>query len=143
VALPSCPDPGAVSIRLFQPFCAPTKTRLIFRRLLALLFTYALLLQMVPHVAMPSSRKSLKSSSSKHTSEAGHSTFSSVASQAGVGAWTEATSATAGGTEVLPTMITDAVVTRHKPTLNSGRIEGTLRVLLGESFANKGGTQIT
>ncbi|MBC8029832.1 MAG: Ig-like domain-containing protein [Pyrinomonadaceae bacterium] len=31
--------------------------------------------------------------------------------------------------------ITDAVVTRHKPTLTSGRIEGSVRVLLGESFA--------
>ncbi len=30
--------------------------------------------------------------------------------------------------------ITDAVVSRHKPVLNSGRIEGSLRVLEGESF---------
>lgn len=39
--------------------------------------------------------------------------------------------------------VTDAVVSRHKPTLNSGRIDGTLRVLLPESFTLNGNTQIT
>jgi glutamate/tyrosine decarboxylase-like PLP-dependent enzyme len=39
--------------------------------------------------------------------------------------------------------VTDAVISRHKPTLNSGRIDGTLRVLLPESFTINGSTQIT
>ena len=39
--------------------------------------------------------------------------------------------------------ITDAVVSRHKPTLNSGRIEGSLRVLLGESFSITNAISIT
>ena len=43
----------------------------------------------------------------------------------------------------LPTTITDTVVTRHAPTFNSGQIEGSLRVLLGESFGINGNTQIT
>jgi RHS repeat-associated protein len=38
--------------------------------------------------------------------------------------------------------ITDAVVSRHKPTLGNGRIEGSLRVLLGESFAITNGSQL-
>ncbi|MEA2203723.1 MAG: hypothetical protein QOE77_499 [Blastocatellia bacterium] len=38
---------------------------------------------------------------------------------------------------------TDAVITRHHPTLNSGRIEGTLRLLLAEPFTLNGNTQIT
>src|SRR5258705_3288450 len=45
--------------------------------------------------------------------------------------------------DTLPATITDAVVSKHKPTLNSGRIEGTLRVLLGESFTINGTNQIT
>ena len=45
--------------------------------------------------------------------------------------------------DTLPATITDAVVSMHKPTLNSGRIEGTLRVLLGESFTIGGSNQIT
>ncbi len=47
------------------------------------------------------------------------------------------------GGDTLPATITDAVVSKHKPTLNSGRIEGSLRVLLGESFTINGTTQIT
>lgn len=39
--------------------------------------------------------------------------------------------------------IADAVITRHKPTLNNGRIEGSLRVLLGESFTIPNATTIT
>jgi len=39
--------------------------------------------------------------------------------------------------------ITDAVVSRHKPTLTHGRIEGSLRVLLGESFTINNATAIT
>ena len=43
----------------------------------------------------------------------------------------------------LPATITDAVVSSYKPILNSGRIDGTLRVLLGESFTINGTNQIT
>ncbi|HKR11221.1 MAG TPA: PKD domain-containing protein [Pyrinomonadaceae bacterium] len=39
--------------------------------------------------------------------------------------------------------ITDAVISRHKPILNNGRIEGSLRVLLGESFTIPNATAIT
>src|SRR4030095_12277798 len=45
--------------------------------------------------------------------------------------------------DVSPTGIADTVVTRHKPTLNSGRIEGSLRVFMGESFTINGSSQIT
>jgi hypothetical protein len=45
--------------------------------------------------------------------------------------------------DTLPATITDAVVSKHKPTLNDGRIEGSLRVLLGESFTISGTNQIT
>ena len=38
--------------------------------------------------------------------------------------------------------ITDAVVSRHKPVLGSGRIEGSLRVLEGESFSVNNSTQL-
>jgi len=38
---------------------------------------------------------------------------------------------------------TDAVITRHHPNLNSGTIEGTLRILQGEPFSLNGNTQIT
>jgi hypothetical protein len=54
----------------------------------------------------------------------------------------EASEMPAGG-DSLPATITDAVVSKHKPTLNSGRIEGTLRMLLGESFTINGNNQIT
>src|SRR5690348_11443428 len=39
--------------------------------------------------------------------------------------------------------ISDAVVTRHKPTLINGQIDGSLRVLLGESFTINNTTAIT
>ena len=39
--------------------------------------------------------------------------------------------------------ISDAVVSRHKPTLNHGRIEGSMRVLLGESFTITNAVAIT
>jgi RHS repeat-associated protein len=39
--------------------------------------------------------------------------------------------------------ITDAVISRHKPTLSNGRIEGSLRVLLGESFTIPNAASIT
>jgi RHS repeat-associated protein len=44
----------------------------------------------------------------------------------------------------LPTApVTDAVITRHQPTLNAGRIEGGFRLLLAEPFTLNGNTQIT
>lgn len=39
--------------------------------------------------------------------------------------------------------ISDAIVSRHKPTLNHGQIDGSLRVLLGESFTINNATAIT
>ncbi len=39
--------------------------------------------------------------------------------------------------------LTDAVISRTAPTINSGRIEGTLRVLKAEAFAIAASTQIT
>jgi len=107
-------------------------------KLLALLLSYALLLQLVPRVAIArplnSSPQSLKTESSPDqlksnliTSGAGGMTFLSAPS----------------GGDVAPSSITDAVVSRHKPILNAGRIEGSLRVLLGESFTINGNTQLT
>jgi len=39
--------------------------------------------------------------------------------------------------------ITDAAVSINRPTLNSGRVEGSLRVFSGENFTINGGIQIT
>lgn len=39
--------------------------------------------------------------------------------------------------------ITDAAISRNRPSLNSGRIEGSLRVFSGENFTINGGMQIT
>jgi RHS repeat-associated protein len=54
------------------------------------------------------------------------------------------TSAPAPAVCLLPTApATDAVITRHHPTLNAGRIEGSLRLLQPEPFTLNGNTQIT
>ncbi len=51
---------------------------------------------------------------------------------------TQATTPLTVPMQTAPTI--EAVVTRHAPTLNNGRIEGNVRALLGESFAINGGT---
>nr|MBA2702657.1 PKD domain-containing protein [Blastocatellia bacterium] len=149
MTLRSSHPPGPLFLRLIQQrhfIAANTSWRWISCRLLSLLLTYALLLQLVPHVAIGAPAKFVKSPLAKRSAETGEKSntdFSWVSLEAGAGAWSEAASAISGGTNVLPATITDAVVSRHKPTLNSGRIEGTLRVMQGESFTINGSTHLT
>jgi RHS repeat-associated protein len=146
VILPSSQLPGPLFIRLRQQarFVAAYKNcAAISCRLLSLLLTYALLLQLVPHVATSAPATLVKSSLARRAAEKSNSDFNWTSLQASTGAWSEAISTMSGGVDVLPATITDAVVSRHKPTLNSGRIEGTLRVLQGESFTINGATRLT
>ena len=106
------------------------------RRLIALVLIYALLLQCMPLVdrlayAHTSPRPSETSRNSGLTNPA------------------PKTNATTTLSPLLtpppPTAetITDAVISRHKPTLTNGLVEGSLRVLLGESFTINNATSIT
>ncbi len=126
-----------------QLIAAGLSRRAFACQLLALLLTYALLLQLVPRVVLSAPSGSLGSSLEKQAVEIKHAGFSSQFIQAGANGWSELLSAISAGSDVSGATLTDAVVLRHKPTFNSGRIEGTLRVLLGESFTINSGTDIT
>jgi hypothetical protein len=146
VTLPSPLPPGPRFIRIRQQphfISANISWRSLGCRLVSLLLTYALLLQLVLQFASAASPKFIKWSPAKRTAEKSSSEFNWAYLEASADAWSEATSAMFGGTDVLPATITDAAVSRHKPTLNSGRIEGTLRVLQGESFSINGGIHLT
>ncbi|HXM51466.1 MAG TPA: PKD domain-containing protein [Pyrinomonadaceae bacterium] len=143
----SAPTPPFVRfIRLIQRThfeAASVSWRLIFSQLLSLALTYALLLQLVPHVATAAPSQPFKSSLERQAGEPKADKINSNLVKAGAeGAWNEMLLPFSGG-DFSSTTITDAVISRHKPTLNSGRIEGTLRVLSGESFTINGSTQIT
>lgn len=137
-------------------FCAifsrPTQAQLIATglrrkavvfRLLSLLLTYALLLQLFPRVVVSAPSGLLRSSLEKQVAENRNAEFSSQFVQAGAKGWSEVLAAISAGSDVSPATQTDAVVLRHKPTFNSGRIEGTLRLLSGESFTINGSTELT
>jgi RHS repeat-associated protein len=133
-------------------FSRPTQTQLVATgpkwrmfacRLLSLLLTYALLLQLVPRVVASARSGSPGSSVAKQAGKKKDAGFSSQFVQAGANGWSEVVSTTSSGSDVSRATITDAVVLSHKPTFNSGRIEGTLRILLGESFAINGSTELT
>ena len=114
--------------------------RSISRQLLSLLLAYALLLQLVPRVATARAANPSKPPREKQASENVAERFAKASVDGFV---SETLPPILSGGDVLPATITDAVVTRHKPTLNSGRIDGTLRMLLPESFTINGNTQIT
>jgi hypothetical protein len=134
------------SIRLRQQIhliAATTNCKPISYRLVSLLLTYALLLQLAPQATSVSAPRLLKSSPRITSTEKRHREFNWTSIEAGAGVWSKPISAPSASTDVSPSTITDAVVLRHKPTLNSGRIEGTLRLLQGESFTINGSTQLT
>ena len=62
-----------------------------------------------------------------------------AATRTGVSADMESTKARQ--TTILP--VIPAIISRHRPTLNSGTVEGSLRLLTGESFNINGGITIT
>ena len=100
------------------------------KRLISLLLIYALLLQCIPafsrvahaRTTIPTNWNEVKSEPALHN---------------------ELATLTPPPVAPLAETITDAVISRHKPTLTSGRIEGSLRVLLGESFTISNATPIT
>ena len=105
-------------------------------QLIAVLLIYALSWQLVPRVAVAARTTIAKIATAPKQVAENKATISGGFSQAA------AIGISAAGDPRLAT-ITDAVVSRHKPILNSGRIEGSLRVLLGESFTISGASQIT
>jgi RHS repeat-associated protein len=130
------------SIRRSAPRSVPTIASPLFhpgsswRQLIALVLVYALLVQCIPLFSRvthartnPSPAEALPGSNVDRTpyKSALDSEFSPALSPQPPVAET----------------ISDAVISRHKPTLNNGRIEGSLRVLLGESFAISNTTTIT
>ena len=113
----------------------------IASQLLAVSLIYALCLQCVllPRVAIAALSLNAKTTAAPKQfaeNEAANEVTNNGASG------NEASEMPAGG-DTLAATITDAVVSKHRPTLNSGRIEGTLRVLLGELFTINGTNQIT
>ncbi len=117
--------------------------RSISCQLLALLLTYALLLQLVPRVATAAPSHPFKSSPEKPAENRADEFSSKVFTASAEGASSGVFTPTPWGGDVSPATITDSVVSRHKPTFNSGRIEGPLRVLSGESFTINSSTAIT
>jgi RHS repeat-associated protein len=117
-------------------------TTSISTQLLTLVLIYALFLQFLPLRAMAATN--YRSAPTRKNPVSSQSDQPSLLSGAKVGE-----TSTTEPSAVLPeppnaaSSITDAVISRHKPTLNSGRIDGTLRVLLPESFTLNGNTQIT
>jgi len=113
---------------------------LSFRRLpyqlLAWVLVYSFLLQLVPRVAIAHPSRTREAPRAEQTTAIIRDLSAEV-----VGAGLIGSGLAPSGSGSLPT-VTDTVITRHKPTLNSGRIDGTLRVLLPESFAINGNTQI-
>lgn len=133
----------ALSIRSGkQTYVAAASWVTLCCRLLSLLLAYALLVQSVPHVGSGVRANRFQPRLAKRA-EKSRREFNWSSVEASAGAWSEAISAMSGGTDISPSTIADAVVSRHKPTLNSGRIEGTLRLLQGESFTINGSTQLT
>jgi hypothetical protein len=134
--------PQSSRAKFFRKVLTPRSTGSSTRtsvRILALVLTYALFLQFMPFRAMAAlnnraaSRKRPGSSATEQPSK-----FSQVS-----GEISSVPNAPLPDPPSINNSVTDAVVSRHKPTLNSGRIDGTLRVLLPESFAINGSTQIT
>jgi hypothetical protein len=113
--------------------------RLFSTRLLSLVLTYALLLQLVPRVAKATTPKPSKPRPESQAPQNRADQFT----RASVNGFVTYEAPPIFSGDPLPATVTDSVVTRHKPTLNSGRIDGTLRVLLPESFTINGSSQIT
>src|SRR4030095_1488274 len=137
----SMPSPLSLlefSLRLTKrarSFWVGTNRNAISAQLTAALLIYALSLQLVPRITIAARTPTAKTTASKNQVAENDSINGGVVSHQ-VGQLS-------GGGDPLPATITDAVVSRHKPNLNSGLIKGSLRVLKGESFGINGTTQIT
>ncbi|MGH9871912.1 MAG: PKD domain-containing protein, partial [Pyrinomonadaceae bacterium] len=138
MSLPAPRSLSEFSLRLTKKaksFSVVINRKAVTAQLIAVLLIYALSLQLVPRVVLAVRTPTAKTTPSEKRFAENKPTFS--------GAFKPEADGMSEAGEPLPATITDAVVSRHKPTLNSGRIEGSLRVLLGESFTINGTTQIT
>jgi RHS repeat-associated protein len=126
-------------MRLTKRFFERCRSAQVFRKLLTLTLCYGFLLQ--PNVAFATRREAPSLSGPAP----GSSFYSIIANETVLAASLSSLGAAVGKlgdffSSALPTppppvqTITDAVVSRHKPVLTSGRIDGSLRVLEGESF---------
>ncbi|HSS20957.1 MAG TPA: hypothetical protein VLL54_12855, partial [Pyrinomonadaceae bacterium] len=107
----------------------------------SLCLVYALLMQTVPHFAFARSSQSSKPSASKQkTADKSTSDLNKSGAAGTLGNSLMSPPLPSGGSS--SASVTDAVITRHKPTFNTGSIDGSLRVLLGESFTINGSTQL-
>src|ERR1041385_8043561 len=106
-------------------------------QLISCVLTYAILLQLVPRVAIS---RPVPRSRPAHERNTDSGNGGSMKDVGGIDRNADPTALPAP--VVTATAITDAVVSRHKPILNSGRIDGSFRVLLPESFTISGSTQI-
>ncbi len=108
------------------------RAKTISCQLITLLLGYALVLQLIPRVVVAAPKPTTETLSAKNLVAENKANFA--------GALGEAAGMFVGGDAL---QLSDAVILRHKPTLISGRIEGNLRILLGESFTINGSTQLT
>ncbi len=145
---PKCDNDTCVSrSRRVLAYIAKLRWPAISSQLVSLVLTYALLLQLIPFRANaatlngkdPRSAKANQTLTSGTSDKKQSDQLFNGEIAAGVNASFAPEPQSGSGTST----ITDAVVSRHKPTLNSGRIDGTLRVLLGESFTITGSAQLT
>src|SRR5689334_6708531 len=117
----------------FPPTRLPRPRRVPFvRQLIALLLAYAILLQLIPQgsrVTQARTDELLRALKIEPPSPA-----SAINPQPASMLFPPAPAAET---------ITDAVISRHKPSLDNGRIEGSLRVLSGESFTILNAASIT
>src|SRR5258708_34864218 len=113
----------------------------IASQLLAVSLIYALCLQLVPQVAIAARLPVVKMTASEKPS-AENVAINAATNPAGNGVFVNAFNEVQAGSNASPT-ITDAVASKHKPTLNNRRIEGSLRVLLCEAFTINGSNHIT
>jgi hypothetical protein len=150
MTLPAPVSLSGFSLRLTKRTASVVINRkAITSQLLAVSLICALCLQcvLVPRVAIARLSPNAKTTAADKRvaeKEAANKVTSEVTSEVtNNGASSNEASETPAVGDPLPATITDAVVSKHKPTLISGRIEGTLRVLLGEPFTINGTNQIT
>ncbi|HEY0764376.1 MAG TPA: PKD domain-containing protein [Pyrinomonadaceae bacterium] len=117
----------SVSLRVSNTFHSHINSTLLGRRSIALLLICALLLQFLPLFSRVTyARTNLLPGEALRGSTLNRAPYKSALEN-------ELSPALTPEPPVAET-ITDAVISRHKPTLNNGLIDGSLRVLLGESF---------
>src|SRR6476659_1583351 len=130
MSLPVPPRSFEFAVSLNRSFFARTYYRAVTSELLTVLLIYSLCLQLIPHGLIAATTSTVASTTPIASNKTAH-------------GFTKVAGLTREPADPLPATITDAVVSRHKPSLNIGRIEGSLRVLLGESFTIIGNCQLT